>query len=164
MLLRVPVLAISLSCAALPALADAQSDCQAAGGSLLTGVAVSEPAFVPGKSRRDTELSHTHFSLRADQDGAVYDVAVDNVFASGYDSAGERVPADLDKIHKGTRLELCGQLYTTGRGIHWVHTNCGDRPTEAEPDGWIKIVNADGGLGQNLEANREYCGLWRRRG
>jgi hypothetical protein len=156
------IVVISLNCAALPALADAQSDCRAAAGSLLTGVVVSEPRFVGGKSRRGTELSHTRFSLQGDQDGREYDVAVDNVFASGYDSAGEAVPADLDKIHKGTRLELCGQLYAQGVGIHFVHTNCGDRPVPTDPDGWTKIVNADGSVGPNLVASREYCALWSR--
>jgi len=162
MLLKSFGVAILLGCAASPVLADAQSDCRAAAGNLLTGVVVSEPAFAAGKSRRGTELSHTHVSLKADQDGRVYDVAIDNVFATGYDSAGESVSADLDKIHKGTRLELCGQLYSHGIGIHWVHPNCGDRPTEAEPDGWAKIVNPDGSLSPNLEANGKYCGLWPR--
>ena len=157
------VLAIWLSCTALPALADAESECRAAAGSLLTGTVASEPRFVPGKPRHGAELSHTHFSLKADGDGRVYDVAVDNVFAVGYNTAGEAVPADLDRIHRGTRLELCGQLYTHGLGIHWVHTNCGDLPTEAEPDGWLKIVNPDGSVGPNLEASRAYCGLWRAR-
>ena len=79
---------------------------------------------------------------------------------SGFIRAGEAVPAGLDGIRQETRLELCGQLYTHGLGIHWVHTNCGDRPTEAEPDGWLKILNPDGSVGPNLEASREYCGLW----
>jgi hypothetical protein len=123
---------------------------------------VSEPAFAAGKSRRGTELSHTRLSLKADQDGRVYHVAIDNVFAAGYDSAGDSVPPDLDKIHKGTRLQLCGQLFSRGIGIHWVHMNCADRPTEAEPNGWTKIVNPDGSLSPNLAANGKYCGLWRR--
>jgi hypothetical protein len=160
MLLKVPVLAIALICTAPPALADAESECRAAAGSLLTGTVVSEPRFMPGKFRHGTELSHTHFSLKADGDGRVYDVAADNVFAAGYDSAGAAVPAGLNTIHQGTRLQLCGQLYTRGLGIHWVHTDCGDRPTEAEPDGWLKIVDPTGSVGPNLEASREYCGLW----
>lgn len=161
--LKSPILAIFLACAALPALADAEGDCRAVAGTLLTGTVVSQPRFTPGKLRRATELSHTHFSLKADGDGRVYDVAVDNVFAAGYDSAGQAVPAGLDTIRTGTRLQLCGQLYTRGVGIHWVHTNCGDRPTEAEPDGWLKILGADGSVGPNLEGSRDYCGLWNAR-
>jgi hypothetical protein len=163
MLLKASILAVFVSCAAQPAVADAQSECRAAAGSLLTGTVISGPRLAAGKSRHGIELSHTHLSLRADADGRVYDVAVDNVFAAGYDSAAEAVPADLARIRPGTRLELCGQLYTRGFGIHWVHTNCGDRPTKAEPDGWLKIVNPDGSVGANLEASREYCGLWRAR-
>jgi hypothetical protein len=146
-LLKGSVLAISMSCIALPVLADAQSECPAGAGSLLTGTVASEPRFAMGKSRRGTELSHTHFSLKADGNGRIYDVAVDNVFAGDYVFAREAVPASLSQIHEGMRLELCGQLYTRGVGIHWVHTNCGDRPTKAEPDGWLKIVSPDGSVG-----------------
>jgi hypothetical protein len=35
----------------------------------------------------------------------------DNVFATGYDAAGERVPVPLSTIRTGDRLELCGKLY-----------------------------------------------------
>lgn len=162
MLLKNFGVAILLAWAASPAWADAQSDCRAAAGSLLTGVVVSEPAFAAGRSRRGIELSHTHLSLKADRDGRVYNVAIDNVFAADYGSAEKSVPASLDKIHMGTRLELCGHFYGHGIGIHWVHTNCDDRPTKAKPNGWTKIVNPDGSRGPNLAANSEYCGLWAR--
>ena len=142
------------------ALADAPADCKAAAGSYLTGQVVSNPVFKGGSKRKGKELSHTHLSLRADQDGKTYDVAMDNVFASGYDQAGESVPAPLSSIKKGDHLQLCGQLYTSGVGIHWVHTNCGDTPNPAQPNGWVKKINADNSTGPNLEGSTEYCKLW----
>ena len=46
--------------------------------------------------------------LRGD-DGRFYDIAIDDVFAAGYDQAGESVPAPLSRIQPGNRLELCGK-------------------------------------------------------
>ena len=145
-----------------PAQADEASQCQANAGSYLIGQVVAGPKFVRGHPRRGVELSHTHVTLQSDRDGRTYDVAIDNVFAAGYDAAGESVPAPLSTIRQGSKLELCGKLYVSGTlGIDWVHTNCGDRPTAAQPDGWVKIVDANGVPGPNLEASQEYCRLWR---
>src|SRR5262249_52868731 len=70
-------------------------------------------------------------------------------------------PAPLSTIRPGDRLELCGKLFAHGgRGIDWVHTNCGNTPRPAQPDGWLKIVAPDGTPGPNLEGSREYCRLW----
>ncbi|WP_211269385.1 hypothetical protein [Chromobacterium amazonense] len=154
------VLAACLLALPLAALADAKADCRAAAGSYLTGTVVSGPSFANGQILNGVELSHTHVRLRADQDGHTYDVAMDNVFASGYDSAGEDVPYPLNTIQAGDRLQLCGQLYTSGVGIHWVHTNCGAQPTRRQPNGWVKKINADGSVSGNYEANTEYCQLW----
>ncbi|WP_193430986.1 hypothetical protein [Chromobacterium sphagni] len=142
------------------ALADGKSDCRAAAGSYLTGTVVSGPNFASGQMLNGVELSHTHVSLQSDQDGQTYDVAMDNVFASGYDSAGENVPYPLSSIEPGDHLQLCGQPYSSGLGIHWVHTNCGARPTRKQPNGWVKKVNSDGSVSGNYEANTEYCQLW----
>ena len=60
------------------------------------------------------ELSHTHVRLRGD-DGQIYDIAIDDVFADGYEQAGESVPAPLSQIQPGDHLELCGKPYTSGR-------------------------------------------------
>jgi hypothetical protein len=140
--------------------ADEKDTCTAHAGTLLTGSVVSGPSFKPGGRRKGVELSHTHVQLRGD-DGKTYDVAMDDVFAAGYDKAGEHVPAPLSQIKPGTHLELCGQPYTDGTlGIHWVHTNCGDQPTQAAPDGWVKVIGADGTPGDNLESSQEYCRLW----
>jgi len=141
--------------------ADDAAQCQANDGTYLTGTVTQAPYFKPGHPFNGVELSHTHLTLQADQDGQAYDVAIDNVFAAGYDAAGESVPAPLTAIAAGARLELCGKLYATGGpGIDWVHTNCGDTPTPDKPDGWVKIIGADGIAGPNLEDAREYCSLW----
>ncbi len=143
-------------------LADDSGLCRASDGRYLTGRVIQGPNFVMGHSRDGVELSHSHIILQADKDGQLYDVAIDNIFASGYDSAGETVPAPLSSIAVGDRLELCGALYRHGGlGIHWLHTDCGKPPTFRRPDGWIKILASDGKPGPNLEDSREYCGLWR---
>jgi hypothetical protein len=148
-------------CPAIAARADEAAQCQANAGSYLTGKVISGPRFVSGRPRGGVELSHTHLRLLSDQDGQSYDIAIDNVFAGGYDAAGERVPAPLSSIHVGDRLALCGQLYIQGgQGIHFVHTNCGDKPNANDPDGWVKLIAADGSSGPNLEDSREYCRLW----
>jgi hypothetical protein len=145
----------------LAARADDAADCQAKSGAYVTGTVTRGPVFARGHRKRGVELSHTHLTLRADRDNRLYDVAIDNVFASGYDDAGEAVPAPLSTIAPGDRLELCGKLYTSGGpGIDWVHTNCGDTPTSAQPDGWLKVVSPAGAPGPNLESSEEYCRLW----
>jgi hypothetical protein len=109
---RPPVIAAALI---LPGLALAQpaddaAKCQAAAGSYLTGTVVSGPRFKPGARLHGTYLSHTHLTLRGDADGRAYDVAIDNVFANGYRHNQRSVPAPLNTIKVGDRLELCGKL------------------------------------------------------
>jgi hypothetical protein len=153
-------LMLTLATASALAMADATQDCAAGSGSYVSGVVVKGPKFAHGQYRQGVELSHTHLKLRSDQDGQVYDVAIDNVFASGYDPEERTVPAPIDRIRQGDRIEACGQLYDRGVGIHFVHNNCGERPTGAHPDGWIKIVDARGNASANLESNTRYCGLF----
>jgi hypothetical protein len=141
--------------------ADEVGQCRTNAGAYLTGSVTGAPTFAPGRPRQGVELSHTHLTLLSDQDGQSYDVAIDNVFATGYDAAGESVPAPLSTIRTGDRLELCGRLYTQGGpGMDWVHTACGETPSAAQPDGWLKVLAADGTPGPNLEAAQEYCRLW----
>ncbi len=144
----------------LSAVAGEAETCTVHGGQLRTGVVISQPRFVHGHQEKGIELSHTRFSLKADQDGRIYDVAIDNVFANGFDKQQGQIPAPLDSIHQGDRVELCGALYTSGVGIHWVHTNCGKEPTAQAPDGWVKQLSAGGAPGPNLEGNMEYCSLF----
>jgi hypothetical protein len=159
---RLPVLAAALI---LPGLAVAQTaddaaKCQTAAGSYLVGAVVSGPRFKPGAPLHGTYLSHTHLTVRGD-DGQAYDVAMDNVFANGYRHNQPSVPAPLNTIKVGDRLELCGQLYTGGSvGIHWVHTDCGATPSPEKPDGWVREINKDGSVGDNMEAKQDFCSLW----
>lgn len=80
-----------------PAWADELEACASNAGTLLLGTVASRPRFAHGHDRRGVELSHTHVRLRGD-DGQFYDIAIDDVFASGYDQAGERVPAPLSQF------------------------------------------------------------------
>ena len=122
-----------------PAWADEQDACASNAGTFLIGTVISNPRFVHGHDLRGVELSHTHVRLRGDN-GRIYDIAIDDVFAGGYDQAGETVPAPLSRIRPGVRLELCGKPY-----------------------GWAKVIDPAGTPGPNLESNQEYCRLWQRR-
>lgn len=151
---------LALALQSANAYASDAGECRAAGGKLLVGQVVSPPKFRHGMYKKGVELSHTHLTLK-DRDGATYDVAIDNVFASGYRPHSKAVPAPLDTIAVGDRLEVCGIPFDGG--IHWVHNNCGDTPTKSDPDGWIKVIQADGSMGPNLESSQTYCRLWPRR-
>jgi hypothetical protein len=153
---------VALSLASAAACADGAAACRAHGGSYLSGVVVQGPRFAHGQFRQGIELSHTHLKLRADQDGRVYDVAIDNVFAHGYRRATPVVPAPLDTVAPRDRLDLCGQLYSRGVGIHFVHTNCGQPATPAHPDGWLRVLDAQGRPGPNLEGALQHCSLFGR--
>ena len=142
--------------------ADEAAQCRAKAGTFLTGQVTQGPTFTHGHLQNGVELSHTHLTLLSDQDRRSYHIAIDNVFADGYDAAGQSVPAPLSTIQTGDRLELCGKLFTRGGlGMDWVHTNCGKRPRPAGPDGWLKLLAPDSSPGPNLEASQEYCRLWR---
>ena len=154
------LLTLILGAACATALADDRQACEAVDGSYLSGQVVSGPTFAHGQFRQSVELSHTHLKLRADQDGRMYDVAIDNVFANGYRQGQSGIPAPLDTLHAGQRLELCGQLYDRGVGIHFVHNNCGARPAGNHPDGWIRVVDGRGQAGPNLEAGTAFCALF----
>lgn len=140
--------------------ADDRAACAAGQGVFLTGSVLSQPMFEHGAVVQGVELSHTRFSLRADGDGQTYDVAADNVFANGYQPGRSVIPAPLDGIAIGDRLELCGALYTQGVGIHFVHTDCGAPPTAQHPDGWLRRLQSDGTGGDNMEANQAHCAIF----
>jgi hypothetical protein len=145
------------------AIADEAQDCQANAGHYVTGRVQSGPSFVPGHDKSGVELSHTRLTLLAD-DGTSYDVRIDNVFAAGYDQAGQNVPAPLSSIEPGDKLDLCGNTYSTkdgGQGLDWVHTNCGATPEPGKPNGWLKVIGTGAIPGPNLEDAMEYCSLWR---
>ena len=156
--LDVIALVVLSFCCCGQALADDKQDCQAAAGELITGQVASKPKFKSGQFRKGVELSHTHVIIKSDADGKKYDVAIDNVFAAGYKKHSKGIPAPLNAIAVGDHLEVCGEPFPGG--IHFVHTNCGDKPTPKEPDGWVKKLSADGSAGSNLEDSRTFCGLW----
>lgn len=145
--------------APLIARADDRADCAAADGTLLTGVVIAKPTLASGKPLRGIPLTHTHIRIRGDADGQTYDLAVDDVFADGYDPQQFVVPPPLAAIDVGQHLEACGLPYAGG--MHWVHTNCGDTPTARDPNGWLKIIDATGTPGPSLEDSQKYCYLWR---
>ena len=152
LLLVFPVLAASAS---------EQSSCTANKGAFLTGTVTSGPKFASGSSIDGVETSHTHVNLKADQDGKTYDVAMDNVYAVDYVKNAKSVPASLAAIKVGSRLEVCGEKYTSGTtGIHWVHSNCGATPATTAPNGWVKQISSSGAIGSNLERSQTYCYLW----
>ena len=155
------LIALLLASQSFYAMADGQSDCDAAAGTYLTGTVVSGPTFARGvQSRQGVKLSHTHVRLQADQDGQTYDVAMDNVYAYDFVPNRTSMPASLRQIQVGDQLELCGQPYSRGIGIHWVHSNCGVTPDSAHPDGWVKEIAGDGSVGDNLEGSQSYCYLF----
>ena len=67
-LLRVFILCLV---AAGTARADEAAQCQANGGTYLTGRVTQGPTFAPGHVHKGVELSHTHLTLLSDQDGAL---------------------------------------------------------------------------------------------
>jgi len=155
-LLRVFILCLVASGAAR---ADEAALCRANAGTFLTGNVTQGPTFAPGHVHKGVELSHTHLTLLSDQDRRFYHVAIDNVFAAGYDAAGSSVPAPLSTIRTGDRLELCGKLFTRGgRGIDWVHTNCGKTPRPPQPNGWLKLLAPDGTLAPTSKTPRNIAG------
>jgi hypothetical protein len=145
---------------AASSLADDRSTCARNRGTYLSGTVVSVPVFEHGHVVQGVELSHTRFSLLSGDNGKTYEVAVDNVFANGYRPGKPGIPAPLDSIAVSDRLDLCGALYTQGRGIHFVHTSCGNSPTAQHPDGWIRRIGSDDAGGINMEENHAYCSVF----
>lgn len=166
--MRRPNLLIVSFCAAtalappVVAWADEGADCASGDGTLLAGVVIAKPSFVRGKPLKGIPLTHTHIRIRGDADGKLYDLAVDDVFAAGYDPHVSKVPSPLSSIAIGEHLEACGLPYAGG--MHWVHTNCGDTPTAQDPNGWLKVIDATGAIGPNLEDSQKYCYLWPKNG
>jgi hypothetical protein len=141
--------------------ADGKADCASGYGDYLTG-SVTKPAYFQAACKScDPQLTHTHITI-ASTDGNSYDVAIDNVFTEGYDQAAPgEVPAPLNSIKINDKLAMCGQLYANGRGIHWVHNNCGARPDRKHPDGWLKKLSAVGDAGPSLTGYAGHCDIFR---
>lgn len=141
--------------------ASEQTTCSANKGTFLTGTVTTGPRFQSASQTIDgIKLSHTIIYLRADQDGRSYQVAMDNVYAVDYVRNSTSIPASLAALKAGTRVEVCGEKYSDGSGIHWVHSNCGATPTVTAPNGWVKQIATSGTIGANLERSQAYCYLW----
>jgi hypothetical protein len=136
------------------------SNCTANKGTYLTGIVISAPRFASSSSTRDgIKLTHTRLNLRG-SDGRTYDVAMDNVFAVDYVKNATSMPRSLAAIKVNDKLGLCGLKYPDNTGIHWVHTNCGDVPTTAKPNGSVKLISSSGSVGANLERSQTYCAIF----
>lgn len=81
---------------------------------MLVGKVVCPPTFKDGMFRKGVELSHTHLSLKGEDDGKTYDVAIDELFASRYQQNRKGVPAPLNSIAVGDKLEVCGWRHHIG--------------------------------------------------
>ncbi|MDC8756016.1 hypothetical protein [Janthinobacterium fluminis] len=155
------IIALYLMSQTMYAVADGRSDCDAAAGEFLSASVVSAPKFARAKQTiKGIKLSHTHINVRPDGDSRVYDVAMSNVYARDYVRNANNIPKSLAALRTGDKLELCGKLYTSGLGIHWVHSNCNITPDAEHPDGSVKKVLADGSTGENLQSSQAYCYLW----
>jgi hypothetical protein len=156
------LIVLFLTTQSLYAAATDQSNCEAAAGSYLTGIVTTAPKFASAsETLKGVKLSHTHVTVKSDQDGQLYDVAMDNVYAVDYVKNSNAIPKSLAAIKINDHLELCGQLYTSGGlGIHWVHDNCNQPPTGSAPNGWTEELAANGTAGVNLERSQTYCYLW----
>lgn len=156
------MLTVIAAFAAAPAHADDAAQCQANQGTFVTGTVSGTPQFASSRSKRHGyPLSHTRLFVQT-ANGSKLEVDIDNVFAQGY-SKKRSIPSGLQAIADGTTLQLCGQSYSDPNGkngIHWVHTNCGATPTPTQPDGWVKIVAADGTVGPNLEGDQDLCNIF----
>lgn len=138
-----------------------QTNCSANKGTFLTGPVTTSPKFqAASQTLSGVQLSHTVLTMKADQDGKTYQVAMDNVYATDYVKNSTSMPASLAALKAGTRLEVCGEKYSDGSGIHWVHNNCGDTPSTSAPNGWTKTIATSGSVSANLERSTNYCYLW----
>jgi hypothetical protein len=64
---------------------DNKAQCDLGKGSYMTATVVKGPKFTSGKFLKGVELSHTHLKVKPDGSNDIYDVAIDNVFAQGYE-------------------------------------------------------------------------------
>ena len=116
-------------------------------------------------------LSHTHIEITSAIDGKIYDVAIDNVFANGYNPFSYVVPsAYTDNLTAGSKVYLCSgnpsqvpypvneadsNPFAT-QGFDWVHTNCAASGYPSSfYNGFLYDQNNN-----NLTNSQTYCYLW----
>ncbi|MBV1775417.1 hypothetical protein KSF73_06775 [Burkholderiaceae bacterium DAT-1] len=178
--LAILIMTVSLSSAWAASVMSAEAvkyenSCKQAGGYFQYGTVNAPPNsdyrdvvnFKRGKPLKGIPLSHTHIEITSGLDGQVYDVAIDNVFASDYNPRRRDIPASYRQaITAGSTLYFCGgnpgkEPYSTKgehhakQGFDWVHTNC-ESPGSKFADGWIYTDT-----GVNLTNSHTYCYLWK---
>lgn len=147
--------------APLCAFATEQTTCTANKGTYLSGAVTTAPKFqAASETLQGIKISHAIMYIKATQDGKSYQVAMDNVYATDYVKNATTIPTSLAALKVGTNVEVCGQKYSDGTGIHWVHSNCGATPTASAPNGWVKTIATSGTISANLERSQTYCYLW----
>ena len=116
-------------------------------------------------------LSHTHIEITSALDGKIYDVAIDNVFANGYNPLSYVVPSSYaENLTAGSTIYLCsgnpnGVPYSVNepesnpfatQGFDWVHTNCA---ASGYPSSYLNGFLYDQN-NINLTNSQTYCYLW----
>ncbi len=116
-------------------------------------------------------LSHTHIEITSALDGKIYDVAIDNVFANGYNPLSYVVPSTYaENLTAGSTIYLCsgnpsGVPYPVSepssnpfatQGFDWVHTNCA---ASGYPSSYLNGFLYDQN-NINLTNSQIYCYLW----
>lgn len=154
--------------------------CQSAGGYYQYGTVNSPPnsdyAAVTNykaatESLEGIPLSHTHIEITSAIDGNIYDVAIDNVFADGYNPLSYVVPSTyVANLTAGSTVYLCSGNPTqvpypvnepesnpfATQGFDWVHANCAASGYSSSfKNGFLYDQNNN-----NLTNSQTYCYLW----
>lgn len=154
--------------------------CQSAGGYYQYGTVNSPPnsdysAVTNYKAATESlegiPLSHTHIEITSAIDGNIYDVAIDNVFADGYNPLSYVVPSTyVENLTAGSTVYFCSGNPTqvpypvnepesnpfATQGFDWVHTNCAASGYPSSfKNGFLYDQNNN-----NLTNNQMYCYLW----
>ena len=152
-----------------------QKKCSDAGGYFQYGTVNAPPNsdykkvvnYKSGEKLKGIPLSHTHIEITSSLDGNVYDVAIDNVFASDYNKKKNVVPPSYASgIAANSTLYLCSgnpdkvpyseSENIASQGFDWVHTNCAASGYSSSfKNGFIYNDK-----GVNLTNNQQYCYLW----
>ena len=153
--------------------------CESIGGYYQYGTVNSPPNdymavtnyAVATESLSGIPLSHTHIEITSALDGKIYDVAIDNVFANGYNPLSYVVPSSYaENLTAGSTIYLCSgnpnavpysvnepesNPFAT-QGFDWVHTNCA---ASGYPSSYLNGFLYDQN-NINLTNSQTYCYLW----
>ncbi len=146
-----------------------QNICNSSGGYFQYGVVNSPPNSDYSSASQTISgvpLSHTHIEITSALDNKIYDIAINNVYASNYNvNSGVVPPSFSQNLTAGSYVFLCSgnkagvpypmTLQYAKYGIDWVHTNCGNNSKYT--NGWLYDSN---NLNQNLTGSQTYCYLF----